>query len=396
MAEEAGSWSTISCSADVPEEYLRHRSCWLPPRSTRQWLLALIFRHIPLRRCSLSSRVRRRCELGGTRVSLDPHDISAIAVAPTSPSLILAATSGGIARSVDGGTNWTVSSGSPAGSALAIDSVHSSVAYTGNSLFGVFKTENSAASWHAATAGLNATFVTAVAVSLANPLVIYAGLQTSGVFRSTNGGVSWTLTTDGIIPDPSARAGISAIAVDPIDPDIAYVGTFPFAPDIRPHGDLYKTVDGGVTWSLITNGLSSNLGGITAIVIDPLTPTRLYCVSSGLVFRSAKRADCRGTSRSPPRTPRRRRSAYSLSTRSSQRSFTPAAAMTVVARCCSRVSMAESRGSLRVAVWPPSLLKPSRSNPFVHATVYAGAEGGGGVFKSVDGGSSWGASGDLA
>lgn len=84
--------------------------------------------------------------------------------------------------------------------------------------------------------------------------------------------VSWTALGPDPIPNgqtnpQSAVSGrVTAIAVDPANENIAYVGTA--------QGGLYRTLDGGTTWTPLMDAAQSL--AIGAIAIDPITPTTLF------------------------------------------------------------------------------------------------------------------------
>src|SRR5204862_2271874 len=59
-----------------------------------------------------------------------------------------------------------------------------------------------------------------------------------------------------------ASARIDAIAVDPANADIVYVGT---------EGGLARSTDGGANWTYLSDNISSQ--SLRCIVIDPRTPT---------------------------------------------------------------------------------------------------------------------------
>jgi photosystem II stability/assembly factor-like uncharacterized protein len=66
-----------------------------------------------------------------------------------------------------------------------------------------------------------------------------------------------------------AKAGASAVAVDPKQPKRVYAaGTT----------GLFRSDDAGETWNLATNGLPS--GGVAALALDPQSPGRLYAATS--------------------------------------------------------------------------------------------------------------------
>ncbi len=69
-----------------------------------------------------------------------------------------------------------------------------------------------------------------------------------GVWKTTNGGTSWSTTTDYL-----SNIAVNCMAIDPTNPDILYVGTGePFSGDgIRGDG-IFKTTDGGTTWTQLS------------------------------------------------------------------------------------------------------------------------------------------------
>jgi len=99
-----------------------------------------------------------------------------------------------------------------------------------------------------------------------------------GIYRSSDGGVTWQQV---LYKDPDTAA--SAVAIDPLHPDIVYAGLWQTR--LGPWedrnefqgtgGGLYKSTDGGTTWQRLTKGLPANLSQIN-IAIAPSAPSRLY------------------------------------------------------------------------------------------------------------------------
>ena len=76
-----------------------------------------------------------------------------------------------------------------------------------------------------------------LAVAPSNTNILYAGMETGGVYKTTDKGLSWTPVTYDY-----AIGSIQDIKIDPNDADIVYISR---------GAEMYKTIDGGVTWDLI-------------------------------------------------------------------------------------------------------------------------------------------------
>ena len=120
--------------------------------------------------------------------------------------------------------------------------------------------------------------VTDLVMHPSDPDLIYAAMASGGVFKSADGGSTWDPITDDL---PVLTIG--AVAVDPTDPDIIYVGTG------EANGQSYswfgmgmfKSIDGGATWSYI--GLEETRY-IARIIIDPVNTDRIWVAGTGSLF----------------------------------------------------------------------------------------------------------------
>ncbi|HYI08073.1 MAG TPA: hypothetical protein VEK57_03290 [Thermoanaerobaculia bacterium] len=98
-----------------------------------------------------------------------------------------------------------------------------------------------------------------LAAAPSNPQIVYLAAN-SGVFRSSDGGTTW-IDAGGPIVTPAA------LAIDPKDPDTV------FASSGYEGRDVYKTTDGGRTWSRLAN---LPAGRTSAILIDPRDGNVVY------------------------------------------------------------------------------------------------------------------------
>ncbi len=111
-----------------------------------------------------------------------------------------------------------------------------------------------------------------------NPNIYYFGAVAGGVWKSTDAGLSWHP-----IFDHQDIASIGAIAIDPRDHNVIYVGTG--EPCLRGNisfGDgMYKSVDAGATWTHI--GLEDTRH-ISKILIDPDDPNTVFVAAIGHAY----------------------------------------------------------------------------------------------------------------
>ncbi|HTT32403.1 MAG TPA: glycosyl hydrolase [Methylomirabilota bacterium] len=120
----------------------------------------------------------------------------------------------------------------------------------------------------------------AVAGVAGDPETYYFGAVAGGVWKTTNGGLTWTPLTD-----KTGIMSIGAIAVAPSDPNVIYVGTGESC--IRgniSYGDgMYKSTDGGKTWAHI--GLEDSRH-IARIAVHPQNPDIVFVAAFGHAYGS--------------------------------------------------------------------------------------------------------------
>src|SRR5258708_6966790 len=121
------------------------------------------------------------------------------------------------------------------------------------------------ATWRAlASPFLNATFVSAIAVDPKNSSTLYVASGNT-VCKSTDGGHNFHCVA---LPFNSSQASINSLVIDSQQPSTVYLAANVF-------GGVFKSLDGGQTWSNAGKGLPSTtvLGPVS---IDPFHPNILY------------------------------------------------------------------------------------------------------------------------
>ena len=118
----------------------------------------------------------------------------------------------------------------------------------------------------------------AVAGIPGDPDTFYFGAVAGGVWKTTDGGATWEPLTDG-----SAISSVGALAIAPSDRQVIYVGTGEAAPrgDITYGDGVYKSVDGGKTWSHIGLADSRQIG---ALIVDPRNADTVLVAAFGHAF----------------------------------------------------------------------------------------------------------------
>jgi hypothetical protein len=231
--------------------------------------------------------------------------ITAIAsVAGGNPAYIGSA-NGGVFKSTNGGVNWTPIFdvfGIPSIGAITIDPSSSSTIYVGtgeaNSSVdsydgaGIYRSDDAGQTWR--NLGLMATRrIARIAVDPSDPSRIFVaamGTQFStspdrGLYRSEDGGQTWSQ-----VLFVSDSTGACDVAINPAHPETLYCATWErvrratYRRAYGPECGIWRSVDHGSTWSQLTSGLplpSDNLGRI-GLAIAPSRPSTVYAqITSG-------------------------------------------------------------------------------------------------------------------
>jgi photosystem II stability/assembly factor-like uncharacterized protein len=237
--------------------------------------------------------------------------ITAFAVRPDDPDVILAATaSGGAWKTENGGTTWRPvfhEEGSVSLGAIALDPSDPDVVWVGtgeqnsvrSSSFGdgVYRSDDGGESWR--HMGLSKSrHIGRILVHPNDPDVVFVAAMGSlwgpnperGLYKSTDGGSHWTK-----VLGPSEFTGVVEVVMDPRNPDILFAATF--QRERRqwsmlgggPESGLFRSMDGGESWSRVEGGFATGDLGRIGITYCPGSPETLYASAVGMdggIFRS--------------------------------------------------------------------------------------------------------------
>ncbi len=117
-----------------------------------------------------------------------------------------------------------------------------------------------------------------VAVDERQPSAIYVGAASGGVWKTTNAGTTWTP-----LFDREGVASIGDIAITPSHHELVWVGTGePNNRQSSSFGDgVYKSLDGGRTWSHMGLRETQHIG---RVIIDPVDPDTVYVAALGRLW----------------------------------------------------------------------------------------------------------------
>lgn len=149
------------------------------------------------------------------------------------------------------------------------------VVYTGSTR--VWRTLNDGVKWRAVSAPLDGSPITAIEVATRDSRRVYVGTENGGIFRSTDGGATWSPDLSGaMVPGFT----ITRLAASPADATIVYATLANFD---RSH--VFRSGDGGTTWADVDQRGLPNVPH-HAIAIPAHSPKTLYVCNDVGVFVS--------------------------------------------------------------------------------------------------------------
>jgi photosystem II stability/assembly factor-like uncharacterized protein len=240
--------------------------------------------------------------------------VAAVAGVPSQPFVYyFGSTGGGVWKTTDGGVNWeplgdqTFKTGSVG--AVAVSESDPNVIYAGmgeetlrgnvSHGDGMYKSMDAGKTWK--KTGLEDTrHISRVRVHPKNPDLVYVAAighafgpnEQRGVFRSKDGGRTWEKV---LYRGP--KAGAIDLAFDPSNPNVLYAALWEVIR--RPWGfesggptsGLFKSTDGGDTWTELTRmpGMPRGMVGKIGVTVSPANPERVWAIveaEDGGIFRS--------------------------------------------------------------------------------------------------------------
>lgn len=176
------------------------------------------------------------------------------------------------------GPNFTpVGGGNGRLNCIAFHPTDTNTFYVGAPVGGIWKTTNGGLTWSTSTDFLSCIGISDIIINPLNPNIMYMGTgdkdagdsYSIGVMKSYDAGDTWIPTT--LSFESQLARKVNRLLIHPIDTATILVATS--------YG-IYKTTDGGTTW------VRKKLGNYKDMVFKPGNPNIIYAATSGSIHRS--------------------------------------------------------------------------------------------------------------
>lgn len=164
---------------------------------------------------------------------------------------------------------------------IAVAETDPETIYIGAAAGGLWKSTDGGMTWSSLFDSEPNPSIGAIAVAPSNPSVVWVGTGEAnnrqsaswgdGVYKSTDGGTTWSHMG---LDDTQA---IGRVVIDPTNPEIVYVAAVGHLWGPNPERGIFKTSDGGKTWNKVL--FINNDTGASDVAIDPQSPTTLYAAA---------------------------------------------------------------------------------------------------------------------
>jgi len=202
--------------------------------------------------------------------------------------VVFASAAGQVFRSDDGGANWRALT-SGLGNFLPVSSLALSPQFADDRVMlvgggfrapRVMRSADGGETWTVASGLAQNGGVTALAFVPGNPRVVYAWADLAGLYRSGDGGASWTRVFS---PTATISFGLQALAISPdFERDrLMFAGAFG-------EQNILRSADGGAAWHPSDSGLPAGLNWGSALAVSPdfARDRTLFLGTDKGVFRS--------------------------------------------------------------------------------------------------------------
>ncbi len=161
---------------------------------------------------------------------------------------------------------------------IAVHPTNTDIRLVGFATGGIWKTIDAGKNWKPIFDKENILAIGHIAYAPSNPTIVYVGTGDpnitgypfigNGVYKSTDGGETWK--NIGL----SETRIISKIVVHPTNPDLVYVGAMGLPFERNEHRGLYKTSDGGTSWTKAY--YFSDQAGVIDIAMNPFNAQQIF------------------------------------------------------------------------------------------------------------------------
>ncbi|MBK7980660.1 MAG: hypothetical protein IPK06_11840 [Ignavibacteriae bacterium] len=169
---------------------------------------------------------------------------------------------------------------------VAVHPTNPNIVYIGAAAGGIWKTENGGNNWSDMSGDLNLLTFGAIAIDPNNPNTVYAGtgeamaglnnvtFEGDGLYKSTDGGISWTKITNGF----GVQTQFSDIVVSPHNSNIilASIGSGNWNNSAPTNEGVWRSSDAGITWTRVVN-----LGDAFDVAFHPTDVNKAYAGIGG-------------------------------------------------------------------------------------------------------------------
>jgi photosystem II stability/assembly factor-like uncharacterized protein len=153
--------------------------------------------------------------------------------------------------------------------------------WIGSATGGVWKSVNEGTTFEPVFENMPTASVGDLAIDPVNPDIVWVGTGEANIFRSSNAGCGVFKTTDGgktwSLMGLENTFTIGRIRINPKNTNIVYVAATGHEWTSNEERGLFKTTDGGKTWSRILY-VDENTG-VYDLVLDPRDPNTIYCTT---------------------------------------------------------------------------------------------------------------------